>query len=212
MPQLDGLRAFAALGVVLSHTTPYNSGFDLGISSVWLFFCLSSFLITRILVQARDKADEGGYGYWVPWRSFWIRRALRIFALYYAAIAVAVLLGLGTSRQDWPWLVTYTSNFQQFLLRHPTAPFGHFWSLAVEEQVYLTWPIACLLLPRRALLGFSIACVASGPIARILVNQMTNHLFISHWLMPTCLDALGLGAVLAISGRRPSSWLLVAAL
>jgi peptidoglycan/LPS O-acetylase OafA/YrhL len=103
--QLDGLRAFAALSVIIQHFTILESytRIPVGIAGVWLFFVLSGFLITGILLRARADA-QGDRGRLVDaWKAFYMRRILRIFPLYYTVLLGAALMGLPGVRQRLLW-------------------------------------------------------------------------------------------------------------
>jgi len=170
MPALDGLRGVAVLLVMVHHFVlyglPESQSFAYraamgGWIGVDLFFVLSGFLITGILL---DSKGRGGY-----FRVFYARRTLRIFPLYYLSLAVfffavAPLMGHEKLGQRWFWL--YASNLKIAFDGWHTVPgyLGHFWSLAIEEQFYLVWPLVVFALPRRALLsacGFlAAACLA----------------------------------------------------
>src|SRR5690606_24618374 len=140
MPSLDGIRCLAIVAVLWHHSphadsVPVTRGF-LGVD---LFFVLSGFLITTLLLREQDAA--GGR---IDLRAFYVRRILRIFPLYYAVLfgqAVALLLFRPHSPvadeffAALPWYATYTANFGV----HANL-FAHAWSLAVEEQFYLLWP------------------------------------------------------------------------
>src|SRR6188474_573227 len=154
MPQLDGLRTLAVTAVAVSHWTP---DFLVGIvpwgTGVQLFFVLSGFLITGILLRSRPT-DHG-----VPLsnalRVFYARRFLRIFPLYYGVLVLCLLLGAGTIYQTWPWHFSYVTNFYYWRYGHGdevSDPFLHFWSLSVEEQFYLMWPLIVLVASPRTLL------------------------------------------------------------
>ena len=95
MPQLDGLRAIAVLAVIAQHTTRFSAstGFSLGTAGVWLFYVLSGFLITGILLRCREKVKTQRFGRLKAWRAFWMRRALRIFPLYYVALCACCCSG-----------------------------------------------------------------------------------------------------------------------
>src|SRR5262245_45608829 len=139
MPQLDSLRALAFFGVAVSHWLMAEFPLaTLGGTGVQLFFVLSGFLITGILLDYR-RAQESNtrLSAGSVLRTFYARRFLRIFPLFYGVIAVAVVLNTGPIRELWPWHALYASNFL-YAANHPTAgdPFTHFWSLAVEEQFY----------------------------------------------------------------------------
>lgn len=201
-PQLDALRALA-VGVVLlqhfwlNHNVPtmppkgpvyWCLSLPWGIMGVQLFFVLSGFLITQILLSCRETADR-----FTTIRQFYLRRFLRIFPIYYLTIAVALWLNIDGVRTVWLWLVTYTSNWHRGM-----GCFGHFWSLAVEEQFYLIWPWVMLWLPARWLLPTSITLTLLAPCYR--VYAVWHDFSLSRTIHPTigCCDALGMGAILAI--------------
>jgi peptidoglycan/LPS O-acetylase OafA/YrhL len=161
LPALDGLRAVAVFVVVASHSNlQIRVPGDLGVSA---FFVLSGFLITRLLVREHEKTGE------VSIRRFYLRRTMRIFPAYYAFLLVSYLLDARAGQQWSPALIantlTYTVNYFNALNHHPTTSVAHAWSLAVEEQFYLLWPLAFTILAargRRALItGVSVAAVAA---------------------------------------------------
>src|ERR1041385_1381758 len=115
MPQLDALRAFAVASVVLCHYTYDLVGHfvdDFGELGVKLFFTLSGFLITDILLRARRRSDERGLGKWFSLRRFYARRFLRIFPLYYCVLLACIALNIHPARELLGWLLTYTLNIQ----------------------------------------------------------------------------------------------------
>ncbi len=146
-PGLDGLRAFALISILL-----YHAGFEWmsgAFISVDLFFLLSGFLITALLLGEREKSGRVDLG------QFWIRRARRLFpALFTMLLAVSVWIALwgnaeqvSQAKRDIPWALFYVGNWGQILGDLPYfAPepsmFRHLWTLAVEEQWYLVWPLA----------------------------------------------------------------------
>src|SRR4051812_8053988 len=177
-PGLDGLRGLAILMVMILHfggtTEQGMSGLNLWFSRItgagWcgvdLFFVLSGFLITGILYDA--KGTPGGL------RNFYARRVLRIFPLYYATLIVLFvilpLLAPGPNpgldkvalHQGWLWL--YLSNFAAVFIGDHTfaaglVQAGHFWSLAIEEQFYLVWPLIVLTLRRETLINICVAVI-----------------------------------------------------
>ena len=173
-PQLDGLRFLAFLAVYVHHTRP--DVIVWGSNGVDFFFALSGFLITRLLVghgSGRIGADL---------RRYYVRRTLRIFPLYYAVIALIAFTG---SVDPIAWLLTFTYNIYGFVHEALETTFGHFWTLCVEEQFYLVYPLLLLATPARLrywLLG--------GLIAGSVVFQIYAHL---HWnfraariLLPYC--------------------------
>jgi peptidoglycan/LPS O-acetylase OafA/YrhL len=161
IPALDGVRGVAAAIVFIYH---YGGGarssdfafhivgktIHLGWVGVSLFFVLSGFLITGILLDSMHRPK---------WRAtFYIRRALRIFPLYYFALLGAILVALllntpwSSISPLWP-LFFYLQDIPEMVhawLLSPLLVVGHFWSLAVEEQFYLVWPFLLLLASRRS--------------------------------------------------------------
>jgi peptidoglycan/LPS O-acetylase OafA/YrhL len=201
LPQLDGLRALAVLAVIGHHTLPDQLVIALnpGAAGVRLFFVLSGFLITGILLRARDLTDQGAPPAQAL-RSFYARRFLRIFPLYYFALAVVLLLGVREARDGAVWHLTYLTNVygvRQGWLGH----LAHFWSLAVEEQFYLVWPALVLFLPRAWLGPLFVGSAILGPIARLLAYLLIRDPSLACILTPCCLDSLGMGALLAHATR-----------
>jgi peptidoglycan/LPS O-acetylase OafA/YrhL len=146
-PALDGLRGIAILLVVFYHNFGFINYFFFGWLGVDLFFVLSGFLITNILLKTKDSTDY--------LRNFYVRRILRIFPLYYFTLILFLLIvpslnvnapGLDYYVQNQVWLWTYFQNW--LFIFHPppssTNILTHFWSLAVEEQFYLVWPFVLL--------------------------------------------------------------------
>jgi len=110
------------------------------------------------------------------------------------------------------WRFVRRSNWRFAWLGHFDGPVGHFWSLAVEEQVYLLWPVIVLWLPRRWLLPTAWGAVALAVAGRFALARMGCNSLSASMTTPTCLDALGIGAVLAITGRAPRGRVAVAGL
>jgi peptidoglycan/LPS O-acetylase OafA/YrhL len=209
IPGLDGLRAAAILLVVV-HNTSINESDNGLVARVWtgitdcgwigvqLFFVLSGFLITGILLDGRDKPRA--------LRSFYIRRALRIFPLYYAFLIGRFLvlplampaLAVGFSTQIWYWL--YLSNWSD-LVQGPLNGMSHFWSLAVEEQFYLSWPALVRKLRVRT---FVIVCIALA-IGSFGVRLTFYLAGVDHaWMYSATisrLDGLAVGALVAVAAR-----------
>jgi peptidoglycan/LPS O-acetylase OafA/YrhL len=214
---LDGLRGVAILLILMLHLTRWGqlhqtAGIDAlyyrialaGWVGVDLFFVLSGFLITGILLDAK-----GGPGFF---RTFYTRRVLRIFPLYYTFLALFFFvllplfpaLGLGdpAGEQGWHWL--YLQNFQLARDGWPEhLALGHLWSLAVEEQFYLLWPLVVFASSRRGLTMACLVIVAASPLIRIALHLQGNAVA-AYALMPARMDTLAFGALLAILARQPS--------
>ncbi|HEX5963982.1 MAG TPA: acyltransferase [Gemmatimonadales bacterium] len=204
MPQLDGLRAFAAGMVVCYHFWgPARQYVHLGGIGVRVFFVLSGFLITGILLRSRARLDSGDVAARVALRRFYIRRILRIFPLYYFALAVAWYWRVSGAREGMAWHAAYLSNVHFFLLNAAQpgewgGRVAHLWSLAVEEQFYLVWPWVILFARRRWLPGIALGMAAVGPIFRFAVFSITGN-DITSVLPFGCIDSLALGAYLAMT-------------
>ena len=191
-PELDGLRAIAALMVMVFHFGPINYFPHIiifGQTGVDLFFVLSGFLITTILLQSP-------HGDWSEVRKFYIRRSLRIFPLYYGSLFVLIAVGWAAPLWYWFYLQNFPLAFAQIYLG-PT----HYWSLAVEEQFYLVWPFLVLFWPRRRLAAAMWAAVAVAIALRMAL--VPTH-FIWFVFTPTRLDGLAGGGLLALLYLRGS--------
>jgi peptidoglycan/LPS O-acetylase OafA/YrhL len=139
---LDGMRAIAAFLVVFSH---FGVPLVSGSTGVLIFFVLSGFLITWLLLRENDERGT------VSLRNFYIRRSLRIFPAFYcyAAVYFGVVLVGRHARLVWPQALAalfYANNYYQALNGDPSTGFSHTWSLAIEEQFYLLWPLTFVLL------------------------------------------------------------------
>jgi peptidoglycan/LPS O-acetylase OafA/YrhL len=206
MPQLDGLRAFAVGAVLIHHffQPARIGGVDLALLGVWLFFVLSGFLITGILLRSRDQVDYSGSPSGFVLGQFYIRRFLRIFPLYYSVLFMAATIDLGDVRDTIFWHLTYLSNYL-FATRQYWGPMtGHFWSLSVEEQFYILWPALILFAPRRLLLKLIISAIAIGPIFRVAAHFLDFNWIARLTVLPASFDALGLGALLAYCSHHAS--------
>jgi peptidoglycan/LPS O-acetylase OafA/YrhL len=212
---LDGLRGLAILLVLFVHFIGDDPAYtrlervmvkaaNYGVWGVDLFFVLSGFLITGILYDSKASPHY--------FRTFYVRRTLRIFPLYYGTLFVllcvlpllpgALPVGLDETVGHSVWLWTYASNIY---LAHAGAwslPYvSHFWSLAVEEQYYLLWPFVVLALPRRSLMAL---CVGASVVAlglRVALSLAGGSDVARVALTPCRLDALCVGAFLALASR-----------
>jgi peptidoglycan/LPS O-acetylase OafA/YrhL len=219
IPALDGIRGIAILLVVLGHHTVMRQStlFDrayvnltrLGWSGVDLFFVLSGFLITGILYDARGRAHY--------YRNFYVRRTLRIFPVYYAFVFFTLAISprlwpdtdlaamgraaMSDTSEAWYWL--YLSNVL-FALKDG---FGHpnlavTWSLAIEEQFYLVWPVVVALLGRRSLMWTCVGLMA-GALALRTALVMGGAGSTVPYVLPFCrIDALAAGGFVALALRE----------
>lgn len=200
---LDTLRAFAVLVVLLGHwKSPENFGaidsklfnglFPAPKFGVDLFFVLSGFLITSILLQANESGVSGPSII----RNFIIRRTLRIFPIYYLTLAVLLLINYPFLKEHLWWFLTYTSNvlcFRQISWN----PFCHAWSLAVEEQFYLVWPWLIVFINPRYLKYVLWGAILTGMLTTFFFRMQPNPNPFAVLLMPACMHAFGLGGLYA---------------
>lgn len=190
IPALDGLRAIAVACVMAFHFIPWIGAYvPLGSIGVRLFFVLSGFLITRILLASRSEVSGPAL------RSFYIRRGLRIFPVFYLVLALAWALNIGPVRATIAWHIPYLTNIYLFDRGSWHGSVSHLWSLAVEEQFYLVWPWLVLFVPTHWLRGSITAMIFIAPISRLLIGGSMSS------VLPTsCLDSLGCGAFVALTG------------
>ncbi|MFL5244662.1 MAG: acyltransferase family protein [Gemmataceae bacterium] len=208
LPQLDGIRAVAIFAVMLAHFLPID--FLISRVAQWgrlgvvLFFTLSGFLITGILLGYRDFSASGRGSPWTGLRVFYIRRFLRIFPVYYLTLGVLALGGYQYVRQYFLWHVSYTSNIS---IAHFGGLYGysvHLWSLCVEEQFYLIWPCLVIFTPKRALGKVTLGVIAGSLVFKTVGSLAGMSAVAATFTLFGCLDSLALGALLAIC--RHEGW------
>lgn len=211
-PELDGIRGIAILMVLVYHCAGFapstmpdkivNQVSEFGWAGVDLFFALSGFLITGILFDSKTKE---GY-----LKTFFGRRVLRIFPLY-AAFLLGITIfaywlapSLPASRQFLhlePWYWLYGVNFLVAKRGDFTSmPFGTgiLWSLAIEEQFYLIWPIVVWKLGRTALMKVCVALIICAIVLRVLLHRHGVNAAAIYAITPTRMDALLVGAFAAL--------------
>ena len=213
IPELQGLRGLAVLGVVIYHCHPRLAGTRFYYASLWgwagvnLFFVLSGFLITSILLEARSKPRY--------FRNFYGRRALRIWPVYVLVLVVCYLnapwfIGptIWNAVKAAPWLayIFFVQNLFHLALPPAISPT---WSLAIEEQYYFLWAPLVRLLRRPGMLAIVLFCA-------LIASPLLRHAHFA-WITPTHtlihLDGIALGSLLALGlytiqlTRR--AWLLI---
>jgi peptidoglycan/LPS O-acetylase OafA/YrhL len=206
MPQLDGLRALAVIAVVAQHAVPgAKAAFPWAHAGVRLFFVLSGFLITGILLESRDRSSSPERTRWRALRDFYIRRCLRIFPLYFFVIALGLTFRVGPIDDAFWWLVTYSTNIYLALRNQWVDAYSHFWTLAIGEQFYLVWPWIVLVAPRRWLVP-SIAIMGAIALTYRALAAFCHFSVISTYcLTPACIDSLAVGALIAVMNRSRSN-------
>jgi peptidoglycan/LPS O-acetylase OafA/YrhL len=204
--QIDALRGLAVIAVMLHHFSPsllnlFPPNFiNLGNSAVRFFFVLSGFLITRILLKTKENLVTGSLTeIFSATKIFYIRRALRIFPIFYMVLLIITYLNLEGARAGFWWHFTYLSNNYFSALGEFDGYTAHFWTLAVEEQFYLVWPWVVSCCPLKDLRLIIWLMPALSVIFRYLLISQSNEVPLSSAILTlSCLDSLALGSILAV--------------
>ena len=202
VPELDALRGLAAIAIVIYHAIPWRLPF--GWVSVDMFFVLSGYLITAIILENAGRDDF--------LKVFYVRRSLRIWPLYYATLlgltALNAFMPSPYPVEGLPYYLSFTQNIPRYWGREtlPFLPyFSHTWTLAIEEQFYLIWPALILLAGVRKVIPLAFAFIVVPVAARALGYHESL-------LLARC-DGFALGGLLAAlvtgvaSGHAPPRWL-----
>jgi peptidoglycan/LPS O-acetylase OafA/YrhL len=230
-PELDGLRFYAFLGVFICHTLPFDGAFyrrlhlpipwlwgaiaKSGAAGVDLFFALSAFLITSILL--REQEESGG----ISLRRFYLRRILRIWPLYFLLIAVGIVLAHTMAKQSLPWYyvagyLLFVGNWVHAVFGRPESICSPLWTVSIEEQFYLIWPLLMKMLRRRGMIVAAIVTFLLATVCRVgFMLAGSSGGFIYYGSVSRC-DSLALGILLALFAdrlprlTRSVRWLLLA--
>jgi len=200
LPQLDSLRALAALGVFVQHFFPQGnilvSTVPLGDLGVRLFFVLSGFLITGILLNARTGIRSGSIIIATTVWHFYMRRFLRLLPVFYVSLALGLIFSDELRQYVW-WFILYLQNIHYAILGDFS--FGaHLWTLAVEEQFYVFWPLFIFFISDKLLWPTMVLTMVLGVVSRLVFIGFDLTHFQASMLTPSHLDTLGAGGVLAI--------------
>jgi peptidoglycan/LPS O-acetylase OafA/YrhL len=205
--QLDGLRFFALVSVTIGHWIAWETDNYLIKVIPWsrgviLFFVLSGYLISDILMSLREKIDTKQITFANALKSFYVRRLLRIFPPYYFLIFFLLYYSYENINEIKFWLFTFSTNILMCFKYSAVGDAEHLWSLAVEEQFYIIWPFVILLIGKNKLLKFISLIIIISLLSRIVsysfypaskdpavLNYFTLNLFLP----------LALGGILAYS-------------
>lgn len=206
-PALDGLRCFAVCSVFFEHFSATLVHFaEWGQWGVRLFFVLSGFLITRLLLETRVRIEAGRQSFGRALKTFFIRRVFRLWPVYYLCLAAAYILNLDVTRDTIWWHVLMASNWYVFHSQSWPGIISHFWTLAVEQQFYLFWPFVILFCRKRWLDLVLLAVLTAGPLAReTLLFIGGTPLNVIYTPLPCCLDFFAVGG--GIAWGHKSGWL-----
>jgi peptidoglycan/LPS O-acetylase OafA/YrhL len=206
-PQLDSLRAIAVILVIVSHWFAPNHLLNRytanGILGVTLFFVLSGFLITGILLRSRESIDAGRLAPKKAFGVFYARRALRIFPVYYVLLLIVVIFNFALIGDSFWWHFSYTSNFYFWIKEAWDGPLSHLWSLSVEEQFYIAWPMLIFFIPNRLFPALFFAGIFIAVVFRHFI--ITDHSDFGRLLMPGSLDSFCIGGLLAYARHKSAA-------
>lgn len=207
-PQVNSVRAVAVILVLIEHSLSdlYRiKSVGPGFLGVRLFFVISGYLITGILLGVKESLIQRQRSLAQVLGQFYARRFLRIFPLYYLLLLLLFLAGTAEFLSDWPWYVSYLSNVLVVRANHWIPLLSHFWSLAVEEQFYIFWPLLVLLTPVHRLPWLIGSFLLIGMISRGGMAALGYGGVAVRSLTTSCFDILGAGALLAwVERYRPT--------
>lgn len=193
-PELDGLRAVAVIAVLISHWVPeWAYPVNWGAAGVYLFFVISGFVITRGLLRDMAQRSRISIG------DFYKRRAFRIWPIYFLSLAFTFWVWPGMPGRDALWHALFLSNFLSGVEGKFVFPI-HYWSLAVEQQFYIFWPLLVALFFRR-LSAICWVMLLAAPVSR-LYFLTDGNIPASLFALTSNVDSLAVGAVIAIAEAR----------
>ncbi|MFA6961803.1 MAG: acyltransferase [Opitutaceae bacterium] len=206
LTELDSLRFFAVVGVMAVHFSPGKLAHmgPWGLWGVRFFFVLSGFLITQLLLSARKRVDARQSRAAMEFVMFCMRRALRLWPTYLLAVVGAALVGLAYARDMLPWNLAFAGNY--YIVRHDLWPslMSHLWTLAVEQQFYVLWPLLILLAPSAGITMGLWMLILAGPLFRAAEMIWGTGSAVHFALLPSCVDYFAWGGLLAWILSHPS--------
>jgi peptidoglycan/LPS O-acetylase OafA/YrhL len=201
-PHLDGLRALAILGILFEHFgMEFPPLFRCGPLCVRFFFVLSGYFITISLWKVQAQIVQHGHGQIGSVFRYYLARLMRIGPPFYLSLLVGAIFGIEEVRTNFWWLATFQANHYIVHLGYWPEAISHYWSLAVQEQFYMLWPIIVLTLPRRwfgaAMGGF----ILFGLAFRLFCIE-TEANTITRWVtLFGCIDSFAVGALISYLQR-----------
>ncbi len=218
-PELDVLRFFAFFGVFMFHAAPRTPDFYLslglpraigtliisilgtGAYGVDLFFALSAYLITSLLLRERQATGR------LDLRGFYIRRILRIWPLYLTFVALAAVVAALSHTQHLPlkYVLGFTllaGNWIYVFFGMPASFATPLWTVSIEEQFYLTWPLVCRKLSQKGIVLMAVALLAIANLSRIFLAAMGASVQAMEFNTISRLDPIALGTLLALMETR----------
>ena len=206
IPSLDGLRALSISLVIVSHllgtrgfpfgTRALGTVGDFGYLGVKVFFVISGYLITTLLMKEHERTGR------ISLKGFYVRRVWRIFPAFYAFVVVMVAAwAIGVVQLnpgDLVAAVTYTMNYHY----DRSWELGHIWSLSIEEQFYVVWPFVFVLVGRARVVASATAMIALALVCRGLVWFLLRSDNLAEEAYPCVMDSIAVGCLMAGLARR----------
>lgn len=193
IPAIDGLR-FIAVFLVIPHHWFVNHKLHLnynGLLGVTLFFVISGYLITSIILKYKSKSTKRTF-----LKAFYLRRSIRIFPVYYFLIGILFLFNVQEIRDKIFWFLFYIQNHYFISINSWDGSLNHFWSLAVEEQFYLFWPLIMLSVKNKYLDKAVVSLIVFSLIFKLLLFYFKGNKFIGLYMFSN-FDAFAIGGALA---------------
>jgi len=216
-PELDGLRFYAFLGVFVCHTLPFEASFyhglhlpmpwlwgatvKAGAAGVDLFFALSAFLITSLLLREREETGD------ISLKHFYLRRILRIWPLYFLVIGLGLVLSHTMANQHLRWYyvagyLLFAGNWVHAVFGRPESIAFPLWTVSIEEQFYLIWPLLVKRLERRGLIVAGVVIFLLATVCRVgFVLAGVSGGYIYYGSTARC-DSIALGILIALFADR----------
>jgi peptidoglycan/LPS O-acetylase OafA/YrhL len=216
-PELDGLRFYAFLGVFVCHTLPFEASFyhglhlpmpwlwgatvKAGAAGVDLFFALSAFLITSLLLREREETGD------ISLKHFYLRRILRIWPLYFLVIGLGLVLSHTMANQHLQWYyvagyLLFAGNWVHAVFGRPESIAFPLWTVSIEEQFYLIWPLLVKRLERRGLIVAGSVIFLLATVCRVgFVLAGVSGGYIYYGSTARC-DSIALGILIALFADR----------
>jgi peptidoglycan/LPS O-acetylase OafA/YrhL len=201
--QLDGLRGIAILMVFFYHA------FNVPVfwSGVDLFFVLSGYLITGVLLRLKERQGMGGEGRSAACRMFYIRRARRIFPPYVGFLLAVSLVYAVPWAKVWYFYLFFGANVATLLYPLPFVAMIPLWSLAVEEQFYFVWPMVVFLARSATLKKVALGVIVTVPVLRAICTLFVSTHDAIYFLTPFRVDTLACGAFIAVAQYENPEWI-----
>lgn len=201
-PQIDGLRAISVLGVLLHHfgfVYPYF--LNLGTLPVRTFFALTGYFVTMWVWRAIEVAKKNRVSPWRELPVFHARRLLRIIPPLYLSLVIASAFSIASVKEDILWHALFTSNFYVVHIGYWPPAISHLWSLSVQEQYYLIWPVIILATPRKWFIPIVLIIIMLAFSYRMICYTHEISPFVRWTMLPGSLDSFSIGALVAWLGR-----------